>query len=224
MEPDTTAYYDRLALDYAGLIRQLVPRYDELAAEIVGRLRAGAPERVLDVGCGPGELTAEVAAALPGAEVIAVEVVPVMAERARRRLAPFGRRVAVLLGDAAELVLAPPAGAAWSNLVLHNLGGAEKRRALRAVRAALHPGAPFLWGDLVRHPDPEREAVAVEYRRRFALEHGCPAGLVEWNFRKEGGRDHPLSAEGMEEAARAAGFDTAATVWTHDGFALVVAR
>jgi SAM-dependent methyltransferase len=224
VEADAAAYYERLAGDYPLTIRQLVPRYDEMVGEIAGRLRRLAPRRIVDVGCGPGEVTALIADALPGSEIIAVEVNGAMVEAARTRLAPFGDRVRVLHADARELVLPGPIQAAFSNLVLHNLGGDDKVRALKAVRGAVSHGGVFLWGDLIRHEEATREASAVTYRRRFALEKGCPPDLVEWNFRKEGEQDHPLSLQGMTNAARLAGFHSVQRTWSHDGFVLIEAH
>lgn len=51
--------------------------------ELVDRVRTVAPRRVVDLGCGPGELTLELADRWPDAEVIGVDSSPEMLERAR---------------------------------------------------------------------------------------------------------------------------------------------
>ncbi|MET8152767.1 methyltransferase domain-containing protein [Actinoplanes sp. NPDC049668] len=89
---------------------------DEAAASDVGRrykrrllgeLRIGPGQVVLDVGCGPGtDLPAMVAAAGPGGRVIGVDRDPGMREAARRRIraAPGAE---ILAGDAHALPLGP---------------------------------------------------------------------------------------------------------------------
>jgi trans-aconitate 2-methyltransferase len=51
--------------------------------ELVGRIGAEAPRFVADLGCGPGELTAELCARWPDAEVVGVDSSPEMIEAAR---------------------------------------------------------------------------------------------------------------------------------------------
>ncbi len=52
--------------------------------ELLSRVRASAPSSVADIGCGPGELTAELAQRWPEAEVVGVDNSPEMIEAARR--------------------------------------------------------------------------------------------------------------------------------------------
>lgn len=51
--------------------------------ELVARIRTPSPRRVLDLGCGPGELTLQLAHRWPGAHVIGLDSSPEMLERAR---------------------------------------------------------------------------------------------------------------------------------------------
>lgn len=51
--------------------------------DLVGRVGHPAPRRVVDLGCGPGELTAALARRWPGAEVIGIDSSPEMVERAQ---------------------------------------------------------------------------------------------------------------------------------------------
>ncbi|WP_026531786.1 trans-aconitate 2-methyltransferase [Arthrobacter sp. H41] len=46
--------------------------------DLVSRIDAGAPRRVVDLGCGPGEFTATLAARWPDAEVVGVDSSPAM--------------------------------------------------------------------------------------------------------------------------------------------------
>ena len=52
--------------------------------DLLGRIGAAGPRRVVDLGCGPGGLTALLARHWPGAEVRGVDSSPEMIERARR--------------------------------------------------------------------------------------------------------------------------------------------
>jgi trans-aconitate 2-methyltransferase len=51
--------------------------------DLLHRVDADAPRRVVDLGCGPGTLTALLAARWPGADVVGVDSSPEMVERAR---------------------------------------------------------------------------------------------------------------------------------------------
>src|SRR5262245_41601125 len=56
--------------------------------DLLGRVPADAPRRVVDVGCGPGNLTEALIARWPGAAVEAFDSSPEMVEAARRRGIP----------------------------------------------------------------------------------------------------------------------------------------
>ncbi|HEX2131979.1 MAG TPA: trans-aconitate 2-methyltransferase [Actinophytocola sp.] len=53
--------------------------------DLLGRVRADAPRRVVDLGCGPGNLTTTLAARWPSAAVEALDSSPEMVEAARAR-------------------------------------------------------------------------------------------------------------------------------------------
>jgi trans-aconitate 2-methyltransferase len=55
-------------------------------ADLLARVPLAAPQRVVDLGCGPGNSTAELVARFPGAEVIGLDSSPDMLAAARRRL------------------------------------------------------------------------------------------------------------------------------------------
>jgi malonyl-CoA O-methyltransferase len=66
--------------------------YDSVAnvqAEVARRLAArlsGQPQRILEIGCGTGLLSAHLAARFPGAELVLTDIAPRMLAQARRRL------------------------------------------------------------------------------------------------------------------------------------------
>ena len=213
-------YYTVLQQDYTTRIRQLVPQYDALAGCIVDRLRERAPATVLDIGAGVGEMTAQVLEALPDCRVTALDASPAMAAEAARRLRAYGDRVTVM--QTGVLQYAPPHlfEAVLSNLVLHNVPFPEKRELLHSIRQWLSDGGIFVWGDLVRHPDPRVQQRLVNERREFALARGCPADLVAWNFRKEAREDYPFTTIKASAELLRAGFASVELVWEHDTFAV----
>lgn len=100
--------------------------------EAVVELLAPQPgERILDVGCGTGELTARIAAA--GAEVVGIDLSPAMIEGARAA----HPRVRFDVADAADFRFDQPFDAIFSNAALHWVRDADGAAACmsRALRS-----------------------------------------------------------------------------------------
>ncbi|MGD8318847.1 MAG: methyltransferase domain-containing protein [Gemmatimonadota bacterium] len=211
-------FYKRLAEDYDTLIRQLVPRYDELVEVVTTELERAGPRSVVDVGCGVGSLAEAVLLRLPEARLTAVDASPAMVGRARDRLRRFGPRARVVQADARRFQPAGPVDAVCSTLVLHNLPPDERDDAVRAIASWLPRDGVFVWGEFLRFDDPERQAQVVDYRTRFSLASGCPRELIAWNYRKEAEDDHPPTSPEILASGRAAGFDDVARIWAHDAF------
>jgi trans-aconitate 2-methyltransferase len=67
--------------------------------DLLARVGAGAPEVVVDLGCGPGTLTAALARRWPGAEVSGIDSSAEMIAAAQAQPAAYGQRLSFALGD-----------------------------------------------------------------------------------------------------------------------------
>jgi trans-aconitate 2-methyltransferase len=124
--PDwNAALYDQRFSCIAGYGRDLLPL-----------LAPRAGERILDLGCGTGRLTDEIASS--GAEVVGVDSSPSMIDEARAHYPHLSFSVM----DARELKADSPFDAVFSNAVLHWIPDPE--RVVRAVAGVLRPGGRFV--------------------------------------------------------------------------------
>jgi trans-aconitate 2-methyltransferase len=83
--------------------------------DLLARVGAEAPRSIVDVGCGPGNLTATLAQRWPGAEV---EGVDASAEMISAAAGQAGNRVTFRIGDAADPAIVDGAELIVSNAVL----------------------------------------------------------------------------------------------------------
>lgn len=106
------------------------------AESLLELLAPRASERILDVGCGTGELTAKIAES--GATVLGMDASSAMIEQARKQfpLLPFSQ------GDAREFSFDEPFDAVFSNATLHWVKEADQAAA--RIRKALKPGGRFV--------------------------------------------------------------------------------
>ncbi len=89
-------------------------------------------ERILDIGCGPGQLTAQIAES--GAEVVGLDSSPAMIGQARQNFP----KLSFVLENAATMTYAGEFDALFSNAALHWVLDAEA--AARAMNRALRKG------------------------------------------------------------------------------------
>jgi trans-aconitate methyltransferase len=115
-----------------------------LAEEHLAKLELDGTERVLDIGCGDGRITAEIAQRLERGSVLGIDASTHMIDFARARFArPEHPNLAFAAGDAAALPYRGEFDLVVSFNALHWVR--DQKAALRGIRAALKPtGRAFL--------------------------------------------------------------------------------
>lgn len=108
----------------------------KMATGLVELLEPKAGERILDVGCGTGHLTAQIAAS--GAVTCGIDQSPEMIRQAREKFPEL--RFEVM--DAREISLEEPFDAVFSNATLHWIK--EPERVIRGIVKVLEPGGRFV--------------------------------------------------------------------------------
>lgn len=140
--------------------------------DLLGRVRAHDPGLMVDLGCGPGTLTALLARRWPAARLVALDSSPEMVQAARERGVPAE------LGDVSAYSLPPGTGLAVSNAVLHWVPGHADL--LRQWMGELAPGgwlAMQVPGNFAApsHTEPARLAAEPHWRSLLDL---CPTTPV----------------------------------------------
>jgi ubiquinone/menaquinone biosynthesis C-methylase UbiE len=107
-------------------------------------VQSGAPERVLDLGCGPGVSTFALRARMPAAHLVGLDVAPRMLREARRRDESCGAsHITWLLADAAHLPFASQSvDACTGHSFLYLV--ANRTAVLAEIRRVLRPGGRLI--------------------------------------------------------------------------------
>ena len=132
-----------------------------LAGRALERLELDGVGSLLDVGCGDGRITAEIAGRIPDADVVGLDPSPRMIS-----IAPAGGRLSFELGDVRTMTYSRRFDVVVSFNALHWV--LDQRLALSRITAALRPSG---WALLVFVCDGERpslESVAMQVVRSAA--------------------------------------------------------
>ena len=198
----------------------------------------GTSPRLLDLGCGPGSLSARVLQRMPDAEIVAIDTDPVLLTIGRGALASHERLHFIdadLRGDwVSQLPLEAPFDAAVSTTALHWLSLPELVRLYRSLAELLRPSGVLLDGDRLDFDHDQRTIAAVarevqqewppappdaeDYESWWNAAMAEPAFADAANERQRRHHDHPHdneahSYEFHRAALLAAGFTEVGTLW-----------
>lgn len=89
MQTTASEYFGAMVAQYDSLIRRAVPRYEEMRERLLDYLPAKA-ERILELGCGTGNLSLALAKKYPDAQLTLVDAAPEMLDLTGARMRESG--------------------------------------------------------------------------------------------------------------------------------------
>jgi trans-aconitate methyltransferase len=160
----------------------------ERGADVLALLAPQENERILDLGCGTGHLTARVAAS--GARVVGLDSSPEMIAEAHKNFP----ELEFVVGDAREFRFEEPFDAVFSNAALHWIRDPEV--VAHRVEEALAPGGRFV-AEMGGQGNVERVIEGLRLGRE-AIGMPVEAGFNPWYFPTIGEYASLLETQGFE--------------------------
>ncbi|QLE49315.1 class I SAM-dependent methyltransferase [Nostoc sp. C057] len=215
-------------------IRQLIPRYDEML-EVISRCLPSTSLRILELGCGTGELSLKILKRFPNAQVIALDYSPRMLQFAQDKITASGyqkRWVSTQadFGDWAnnpeKLDIGSKFDACVSSLAIHHLQDEMKLKLFSRIAASLTQDGCFWNGDPIL---PESSTLAEVYqaaREEWSVEQGTNlteirAKLGASSTQGYSSQDQLASLDAHLQMLSKAGFKTVAVPWKYYGLAVL---
>ncbi|ODH00098.1 SAM-dependent methyltransferase [Nostoc sp. KVJ20] len=214
-------------------IRQLLPKYDEML-EVITRCLPSTSRRILELGCGTGELSLKILNHFPDAQVIALDYSPRMLQFAQDKITAVGHQkrwtgIQADFGDWAnnpeKLDIGSEFDACVSSLAIHHLQDEMKFKLFERIAASLTQDGCFWNADPTL---PESPALAEAYkaaREEWSVEQGTSlteirAKLGTSSTQGYSSQDQLATLDAHLQMLSKAGFKTVAVPWKYYGLAV----
>jgi tRNA (cmo5U34)-methyltransferase len=218
-------FYNRMSPRYSEAIQRCVPRYGEMLRTLIGYIPYDLrPRRIVELGCGGGDLSALIAERHPKAEIHLVDFAAEMIETCRRRFAGAANLhyhtedfAQIEFGEGSvDLVV--------SSISIHHLDDQAKQTLFRRVFFWLREGGVLGYSDQFRGATDEINATHLRRWQEEALRLGCSQEEWETWMRHQDEHDHHATLETQLEWLHAAGFAPVDCPWRHLLWTVLIAH
>lgn len=144
-------FYDQLSGSYSELISKCVPRYLEMLDNMFLYLEEDfSPKRILDLGCGTGNLTQKILQHFPEAEIDALDLSEDILAESRKRFAKVPN-IRYIQADFKTMHLPPGSyDLVMSSIAIHHIEDPFKIKPYKEVYQALCSNGLFIFADQTR--------------------------------------------------------------------------
>ena len=219
--------------DFDSGIRELLPKYDEML-DAIARCIDPKQTRILELGCGTGELSLKICARYPSAQIIALDYSPRMLQFAKNKIdsAGYTSRWTGIEADFGDWTNEPDKtnigigfDAVVSSLAIHHLTNEMKLKLFQRIRESLNSGGVFWNADPILPESPALAAVYGAAREEWASAQKTTLAEIRAKIGKSTprGYSHPDQLATLDnhlQMLKTAGFETTAVPWKYYGMAV----
>ena len=205
--------FDVMSPEYTAIMDDMVPGYRTSMSAMLTNLDADMPiSRVMDLGCGNGNVTALCRSVYPNAHIHLLDASAEMLSLCKTRMGEenlsFEQNTFQKYDPAPnsyDLVLA--------GMSVHHLDGAEKSYVFQKIAHSLRQGGVFACADLMINKSDEAHPAFLETWKEFIYSNGRTSEDWDWLMDHYEKYDRPSSFEDMKLWLEKAGFSKIERTW-----------
>ena len=218
-------FYDQLSSKYSELIIKCVPRYPELIYNMFQYIpEKFSPKRILDLGCGTGNLTDQMFKKYPESEIDALDISEEILNESRKRF-NYTPNIRYIQADFKSLHLPPGSyDLVMSSIAIHHIEDTEKIKLYKEVFQALSNGGIFIFADQTRGITDEIYKKNISCWKEEAMKLGST--LENWDMwmAHQDAHDFHTPVNWHFQELEKAGFRETDLIWKYLMWAVVWAR
>jgi tRNA (cmo5U34)-methyltransferase len=214
--PSVGDFFDQVSDDYDESIRKAIPPYRDMLQALMGYcfLAPEKPLRILELGCGTGNLSILLQALFPGAYLTLVDLSPDMLKLAALKLGGETERLQLLQGGFMDVTFEGESfDLVISSMALHHLKDPEKPVLYHRIFQWLQPGGLFRCADETLGVPESVHLENIRLWEIWAKQHGATeSDILFWGEHAQQ-HDHYASLQAHFQWLVASGFQDIDAYW-----------
>lgn len=200
-------------------IRLIVPRYEELHEAVLRSIPPDLPStlKILELGCGTGELTKKLCERYPKAQIVALDYSSRMLAVCQEKLKKFGDRVRLIEGDFSQTEFPQGCDVVISTLAIHHLPDPQKLELFQKIYRVLKREGWFVNGDVVLFESDRHALLQDQVRSEHASAQGVDISALDAETHSGTG-DHLSTLKTQLALLEIAGFHAIDVIWKYYQF------
>lgn len=214
--PDLKKHFNNEAESFDTRVQKNIPCYNEMITALVNAIPDNKEDpKILDLGCGTGNITGKVLERFPKARVTCLDLSENMIEIAKNKLSDY-ETIEYVVDDFTQMQIDTEYDAVISSLALHHIASDEEKEAMYGdIHDALKIGGVFYNADVIKASNKYNE----QLYNRIALEEMKENGVTDEEIlehkSKRDANDIPITLHKHIKMLENTGFQEIDVIWKH---------
>lgn len=207
-------HFEQEAAHFDKMFFRVVPYYEEAMEAIVAAFpfKKTAKPRIIDMGCGTGNLTKKIATAYPKAEIICLDMAENMLKMSKAKLSKYPN-ITYWQGDIRDFDFKGKYDAIVSSLVMHHVEKKGKLQFYKKLHKVLRPGGIFYNFDILTSGNKPVNDLLYDNWKDYMGHSGLSPAKYNEMIRRHKVEDRPVTFEEEMNLLQKAGFKHVDVLW-----------
>lgn len=216
MMPDLKKHFNKEAEAFDKQVQKNIPCYNEMLTALINAIPNNKDSpKILDLGCGTGNITQKALNRFPEAEVTCLDLSENMIEIAKDKLSSY-ENIEYIVGDFTQMELNTKYDVVLSSLALHHIPNDEEKEAMyKDIYETLEKDGVFYNADVIKANSNYNEELNNKVAIQEMKENGVTDEEIAEHKGKRDANDIPTTLIKHIKMLENVGFKEIDVIWKH---------
>lgn len=218
---DLKKHFNNEAEAFDTQVQKNISCYNEMLTALINAIPDSKENpKILDLGCGTGNITQKALMRFPNAEVTCLDLSENMMEIAKNKLSDY-EKIEYVIGDFTKMKIDRKYDVIISSLALHHIPNDEEKEAMyKDIYEALENGGVFYNADVIKANSSYNEELNDRIAMQEMKGNGITGEEIFEHRQKRDANDIPTTLVNHIEMLKKVGFKEIDVIWKHYAFAV----